>query len=179
MTTPAYQPKIDWTDWQPATGSEYERILSVIAPQLHPYVAEHAQLGALMDQVREGYQPAIYEKALAAIGEELEHHFHYEETCILPRLANHIPATDVGPIKKLKQEHQVIRKNHQEAVQLFAARSTEDPDKDLLQKMNMLAYLLKKHIEKEDHYFFPMVSLILTEEEKDQIADELQQLHAG
>jgi hemerythrin-like domain-containing protein len=39
--------------------------------------------------------------------------------------------------------------------------------------MNLLAYLLKKHIEKEDHYLFPMVSVILTDEEKAEIAEEI------
>lgn len=171
------QPKQELADWQPANASEYELVLSIISPQLHTYVAEHAELSALMDEVREGFDMEVYQTALQAIGEELEHHFRYEEDCILPRLANYIPTAEAGPIKKLKSEHQVIRDRHAEASRLLAERKDAASDKELMQKMNLLAYLLKKHIEKEDHYFFPMVSLILSETEKDEIAAEIQALY--
>jgi len=39
--------------------------------------------------------------------------------------------------------------------------------------MGLLAYLLKKHIEKEDHYLFPLFSVILTEDEKKAIARDV------
>jgi hemerythrin-like domain-containing protein len=77
------------------------------------------------------------------------------------------------------QEHGTIRKNFADAANLFANRLPDDENKDLVQKMNLLAYLLKKHIEKEDHYFFPMVSLILSQQEKAQIAAQVQSAQAA
>jgi regulator of sigma D len=67
-------------------------LLTIIAPQLHTYVEEHAALSDLMDRVREGYNLEIYAEALREIGEELTQHFVYEEAFILPRLHKHIPS---------------------------------------------------------------------------------------
>lgn len=173
MANGSARSKQDLTDWQPANADEYKQVLSIISPQLHPYVAEHAELSTLMDEVREGFNRDVYRTALDAIGEELEHHFRYEEDFILSKLANHIPTEEAGPIKKLKSEHQIIRDRHADVSKLLGESPSEAVDKELMQKMNLLAYLLKKHIEKEDHYFFPLVSLILTEAEKDQIAAEI------
>ncbi|WP_019119468.1 hemerythrin domain-containing protein [Brevibacillus massiliensis] len=170
MSGNTYKPKLDVSDWQLTKESEYEQILSIISPELHTFVAEHAQLGKKMDQVRAGYSEKAYADALKSIGEELDQHFCYEEEFILPRLGHHILSREAGPIKKLIQEHQVIRNRYAEALELYPQRDEESVRDLFIQKMNLLAYLLKKHIEKEDHYFFPMVSLILNEQEKAEIA---------
>lgn len=168
-----YVPKsLNLSDWKNTSDVEYERLLTIIPPELHPFLEDHAELGKLMDKVREGYSRDVYEEALKRVGEELGHHFRNEERMILPRLSAHIPADDVGPAFKLIQEHDVIRARYKEALELFAEGGEESREL-LIQKMNLLAYLLKKHIEKEDHYFLPMVGAILTEEEKQAIAREL------
>jgi iron-sulfur cluster repair protein YtfE (RIC family) len=108
MAKPRYQPKLDLTDWKKTDTREFEKILTIAAPELHSFIEEHAALSQLMDQVREGYHPELYHKALSTIGHELEHHFLYEEKFILSRLANHITETEVGPITKLKSQHNVF-----------------------------------------------------------------------
>ncbi|UFJ41082.1 hemerythrin domain-containing protein [Brevibacillus humidisoli] len=173
MKAPGYKPKLDLRDWQPVKKEEYEQILSIISPELHSFVEEHAALSQLMDKVREGYDETVYQQALHEIETELEQHFLYEERFILTRLKSYFATEEVGPVRKLLQEHRIIRNHYQDAAYLFANRETDNPGPDLIQKMNLLAYLLKKHIEKEDHYFFPMVSLILSQEEKAAIAEEV------
>ncbi len=173
MEKPAYQPKLDLTDWQKTNKYEVEQIKQIVAPELHSFIDEHAEVAMLMDKVREGYNEAIYKQALDVIGAELDHHFLYEEEFILPRLAQHIAAGDVGPAAKLIQEHKLIRRHHQDAIQMFAEHDPANPSKDLVQKVNLLAYLIKKHIEKEDHYLFPMFSAILTEEERAAVAKDV------
>jgi len=173
MSGSSYQPKPDLTDRNKTNAQEFEKILSIVAPELHSFIEEHAALSRLMDQVREGYNTEIYQEVLDQIGHELEHHFLFEEKYILSRLENHIPETEVGPIAKLKSEHDVIRKRHQEALALFNDHDPEKPSQELIQKMGLLAYLLKKHIEKEDHYLFPLFSVILTEDEKAAIARDV------
>lgn len=174
MNPSGYQPKLELADWHIVNREEYEHILSIISPQLHSFVEEHAALSKLMDQVREGYDEGIYQKALAEIETELDQHFMYEERFILSRLRKYFATENAGPIMKLSQEHRVIRNNYQDAADLFANRKADDASaRTLVQKMNLLAYLLKKHIEKEDHYFFPMVSLILSQEEKEAIAQDV------
>ncbi len=179
MTKPVYEPKLDLTDWQQTDAKEYEEILSIIAPELHSYVEEHAALGKLMDEVRKGYDEEVYAKALAEIETELNQHFRYEEEFMLPRLARHIRAETAGPIYKLKKEHESIRRNYEEAKALFEQHDPENPSQALVQKVNLLAYLLKKHIEKEDHYLFPLVSAILTAEEKREIAEAIAREYAS
>ncbi|AYK05127.1 hemerythrin domain-containing protein [Brevibacillus laterosporus] len=173
MTTPIYKPQLDMTDWTKSDQDKYNKLTSIIDPHLHSFVAEHAMLENLMDKVREGYDLEVYRLALQEIKEELEHHFLYEETFILGKLQNHIAETEVGPIAKLVQDHVIIRKHYNEAKELFEQEQAKECSELLLQKMNFLAYLLKKHIEKEDHYIFPLVSLVLSEEEKKAIAEEV------
>jgi hemerythrin-like domain-containing protein len=168
-----YQPKLDLTDWKRTSTQEVDKIMAIVAPELHSFIEEHAALSQLMDRVREGYDTEIYREALNQIGHELEHHFLFEEKYILSRLENHIPETEVGPIAKLKSEHDVIRKHHREALAMFEGHDPENPSQELIQKMGLLAYLLKKHIEKEDHYLFPLFSVILTEDEKAAIARDV------
>ncbi|MGD8188460.1 hemerythrin domain-containing protein [Brevibacillus ginsengisoli] len=175
MNKPTYQPKLDLTDWQKANRYEVDQIKRIVAPELHSFIDEHADVAMLMDIVREGYNQAIYQQALNVIGTELDHHFLYEEDFILPRLRSHIAEGQVGPAAKLIQEHQLIRKHHQETIYLFAEHDPAAPSKELVQKINLLAYLLKKHIEKEDHYLFPMFTAILTDEEKAAIARDVAQ----
>ncbi|WP_139488243.1 hemerythrin domain-containing protein [Brevibacillus dissolubilis] len=157
---------------------QQEDVLAIIAPELHTYVEEHAALSELMDRVREGYNEEVYADALREIGEELTQHFVYEEEFILPRLQKHIPSDTAGPVMKLTQEHDVIRNSYEEVRQMFLERNPGEPNPELMKKMNLLAYLLKKHIEKEDHYLFPMASVILTAEERTEIADEIARAYA-
>lgn len=167
------QPKPGLTDWKQTNDRETDKIMSIVSPELHSFIEEHAALSRLMDRVREGYNTEIYRKALEQIGHELERHFLFEEKYILSRLENHISETKVGPIAKLKKEHNVIRNHYKEALAMFEGHDPEKPSQELIQKMGLLAYLLKKHIEKEDHYLFPLLSLILTEDEKAAIARDV------
>lgn len=173
MEKPTYQPKLDLTDWQKTNKYEVDQIKNIVAPELHSFIDEHAEAASLMDKVREGYNEEIYKLALEVIGTELDHHFLYEEEYILPKLANHIAEGEVGPAAKLYSEHKMIRKHHQEVTKMFADHDPANPSKELVQKINLLAYLLKKHIEKEDHYLFPMFSAILTDEEKAAVAKDV------
>ena len=178
MAGSRYQPKLDLTDWKTTDRRELEKILSIVAPELHSFIEEHSALSRLMDRVREGYHAEVYREALEQIGRELEQHFLFEEEFILSRLANHFPETEAGPIFKLKSEHNVIRNHYKDAMALFNHHNPENPSQELIQKMGLLAYLLKKHIEKEDHYLFPLFSVILTQDEKSAIARDVR-LHAS
>jgi len=167
-----YQPRLDLTDWKRTSAQEVDKIMAIVAPELHSFIEEHASLSRLMDRVREGYDAEIYREALNQIGHELEHHFLFEEKYILSRLENHIPETEVGPIAKLKSEHDVIRKHHREPLPCLKATIPKTlPGTD--SENGAAAYLLKKHIEKEDHYLFPLFSVILTEDEKAAIARDV------
>lgn len=174
MAKPSYKPKLDLTDWQTTHTQEVEKIRRIVAPELHSFIEEHAALSQWMDRVREGYHAELYHKVLHEIGHELDHHFLYEEKFILSRLANYFPEGEAGPIFKLKSEHNTIRKHYEEAKVLFENHDPAKPSQELVQKMGLLAYLLKKHIEKEDHYLFPLFSVILTQEEKEAIASDVQ-----
>jgi hemerythrin-like domain-containing protein len=156
---------------------EHEKILSIIAPELHSFVEEHKELNELMIQVRERYNEELYIRALQTIGEELNQHFIFEEEFILPKLARYFSHNDAGPIFKLKSDHQTIRSHYHETLELFNKREHSQGIQPLMQKMNLLAYLLMKHIEKEDHYLLPLISLILSKDELMEISKEVEEAH--
>ncbi|GAA4723894.1 hemerythrin domain-containing protein [Brevibacillus fulvus] len=158
-------------------AEELKKVMSVVAPELHTFIEEHAELDQWMDRVRAENNRALYREALQIIQQELEQHFLYEEQFILPKLGRYFATTEVGPVFKLIQEHDIIRKNYRDAEDLMQESDSERFAEVLQQKMNLLAYLLKKHIEKEDHYFFPLVSLVLTPAECQEIADQVAHAH--
>jgi hypothetical protein len=58
------QPKLNLSDWQKTDSQELEKVLAIVAPELHSFISEHHELGKLMDRVREGYSEEIYRRAL-------------------------------------------------------------------------------------------------------------------
>src|SRR5690606_38360371 len=165
-----YQPRLDLTDWKRTSAQEVDKIMAIVAPELHSFIEEHASLSRLMDRVREGYDAEIYREALNQIGHELEHHFLFEEKYILFRLENHIPETEVGPIAKLKSEHDVIRKHHREALAMSEGHDPENPSQELIQKKELLAILLKKRTDKDAPSVCPLFTVSLTGDGKKAIA---------
>ncbi|WP_339061993.1 hemerythrin domain-containing protein [Tepidibacillus marianensis] len=146
---------------------DFEKILENIAVELHPFIHEHHQTWGLMKQVRdtdaaEGNME-LYCQALNVIVYEIEHHFSQEEELILSRLTRYFPNEEVGPVAKLISEHRSIQVKYVEVQQLMKSKPKQMESQ---KQMRLLAYLVMKHIEKEDHYFYPMVSLILSESEK-------------
>ena len=148
----------------------YEAILENIAPELHPFIDEHHQTWGLMKKVRNANENEesieLYCHALKVIAFEIEHHFKNEEKIILTRLKSYFPNQEVGPIAKLIDEHRSIEAKY---VEVHKLANINRESKELIKEIKMLAYLVMKHIEKEDHYFYPMVSQILNEEEKKEI----------
>lgn len=151
--------------------NKYEEILEIISEEFYPLIKDHYDLWKLMEKVRKEYNKALYKRALDQISKELNNHFQFEEEIILPKLKKHINSDEVGPVKKLIDEHETIRNKYQEIQQVIGHDGINE---NIADKVNMLAYLLKKHIEKEDHYFFPMISLILTNEEKKEIRNKIE-----
>jgi len=153
---------------------DYEHILENISVELHPFIHEHHQTWGLMQKVREidieSNSMDIYCQALKVINYEIEHHFKQEEILILTRLSRYFPNNEVGPVAKLISEHQSIESKYQEVHYLI---ENGQKSEELVKQIKLLAYLVMKHIEKEDHYFYPMVSQILNNKEKTEILDLL------
>ena len=55
-----------FTDWKQTNAREVDKIMAIVAPELHSFIEEHAALSQLMDRVREGYNTEIYREALRA-----------------------------------------------------------------------------------------------------------------
>ena len=152
----------------------FNEILKNVAPELHPFINDHYSTWNLMFSVREAFSIELYRVALEQIEQELKVHFVQEEQLLLPILERHLANKEVGPVAKLIDEHQFIHKKYHEVKQLFEnLHNVNDNPKnkiELTRQMNLLAYLVMKHIEKEDHYFYPMLSLIFNKEEKANIS---------
>ncbi len=159
------------------TDHFYE-ILKNVAPELHPFINDHYSTWNLMFSVRETFSIELYQVALEQIEQELNVHFVQEEQLLLPILESYLISNQVGPSAKLIDEHRSINKKFVEVKQLFENfQKVQDNNENkiaLTKQMNLLAYLVMKHIEKEDHYLYPMLSLIFTKEEKEKISLLLQ-----
>ena len=155
----------------------FNEILKNIAPELHPFINDHYSTWNLMFNVRKAFSIELYQVALAQIEQELKIHFVQEEQILLPMLERYLASKEVGPVTKLISEHQSIQKKYLEVKQLFENYQKNQVNSEnkieFTKQMNLLAYLVMKHIEKEDHYFYPMISLIFTKEEKAKITASL------
>lgn len=151
-------------------------LLEQIAPELRPLVDDHIEVCKVLQSVGKNSDVETIRRTLRTIERELGSHFVAEEKVVFPRMANHVGGMDVGPVARLLEEHEHIRRLHAEAEQLMAACY---PDGDehtislLRNKLEELSHTLLNHLGKEDSHLFPMASRLLTSEEKAAIANEL------
>lgn len=154
----------------------WEAVAALVAPEFHSFLEEHRDLARRMEAVRHRPSEAVYRQALDALEKEIDRHFVYEEQFILPRLEKYFSSPVAGPAVRLREEHALIVRRFREARETADNRAAEG---DVwARQMSLLAYLLLKHIEKEDHYFFPMISRIFTPEERAGVARDVAQAEA-
>ncbi|ATY85686.1 hemerythrin [Kyrpidia spormannii] len=153
---------------------EWEAVMELTAPEFHTFLLEHRVLAERMEVVRRDRSPELYRLALGELGREIDHHFVYEETLVLPKVERYFPSAVAGPAVRLREEHDLIRRRHREVLAGMHSRAgTGDVAGPWGEAVRLLAYLVLRHIEKEDHYFFPMISRILTPEERAEVAEAL------
>lgn len=149
-------------------------MMARISPELKLLVDDHVQVCDALEVVHEPFNAEAYEKMLNLVGEELDHHFVFEETILFPRLAKYLGGSDVGPIAKLLQEHTTLREKHANCANLLKKwRDDGSVQGTLERRTHAMAHLLLKHIENEDGYIFPMASRILSKDELAVIDNEL------
>ena len=145
-----------------------------IAPELKELVEDHNALCEELLNTQGELNLTEYKKTLDLIGDELNHHFVFEETILFPRIAKLIGGADVGPIAMLIREHGKIRKLYASCDQLLKDIDTDPYAEGALRKLaRRLTNILLKHIEKEDKFIFPMASRILSKEDLEVIEREL------
>lgn len=154
-------------------SEQFNKIKGIVSPELHQFINEHHTTWLLMDKVNEENNEEIYQEILRHISNEIDNHFKLEENIILPRLQKYISISDVGPINKLIAEHISIKNKYDDVTSLIAQNGLNE---EVKKQVKLLAYLVKKHIEKEEHFFFPLVSLILNKSEMSEIKKELENI---
>lgn len=151
-------------------------LLEQIAPELRPLVDDHIEVCKVLQSVGKNSDVETIRRTLRTIERELRSHFVAEEKVVFPRMANHVGGMDVGPVARLLEEHEHIRRLHAEAEQLMAACGADGDEHTislLRNKLEELSHTLLNHLGKEDSHLFPMASRLLTSEEKAAIANEL------
>ncbi|ADG07223.1 Hemerythrin HHE cation binding domain protein [Kyrpidia tusciae DSM 2912] len=153
---------------------QWQAVMELTAPEFHTFLLEHRVLAERMEAVRRDRSPELYRLALGELGREIDHHFVHEEKFVLPKVEPYFPSAVAGPAVKLRSEHDLIRRRHREVVAGMDPRAgIGDVAGPWGDAVRLLAYLVLRHIEKEDHYFFPMISRILTPEERAEVAEAL------
>ncbi|MDH4174463.1 MAG: hemerythrin domain-containing protein [Betaproteobacteria bacterium] len=142
-----------------------------ISQQLHE---EHAATLALWGRVEQSLAAgapaaALMREAAAALANEIERHFEFEETQLFPRLA----AAGEGDIAALLiEEHAAIRAAGARFMQL----ALEDPPRAELRPLAFeLAERLVSHVQKEEMALLPALDDLLDE----QADRELQLVYAS
>ncbi len=151
-------------------------LVEQIAPELRPLVSDHVELCKILEAVQKAPSDGLVQHALATVRQELASHFVAEEELLFPLMAKHVGGMDVGPVARLLEEHQKIRRLHTEAQEIFDTqlRQPDEHVKNLMsEKLRELSHALLNHIGKEDSHLFPMASRLLSEAEKQSVADGL------
>lgn len=149
-------------------------LMKNIAPELKSLVEDHGELCEALERTNQNTELSSYRSTLELIGNELNHHFVFEETILFPKVSNLLGGPDVGPIAMLLREHGKIRRLYASCVHNLEAVST-DPyaEGNLKKQAHQLTNILFQHIEKEDKFIFPMASRILSKEDLEEIDKEL------
>jgi hemerythrin-like domain-containing protein/quercetin dioxygenase-like cupin family protein len=149
-------------------------LMKNIAPELKSLVEDHGELCEALERTNQNTELSSYRSTLELIGNELNHHFVFEETILFPKISNLLGGPDVGPIAMLIREHGKIRRLYAACVHELEAVST-DPyaEGNLKKQARQLTNILFQHIEKEDKFIFPMASRILSKEDLEEIDKEL------
>lgn len=151
----------------------HPELLEKIVPEIRPFVDDHIKLCKMLESVTGTFEKHDVLKMLRAVGEELKHHFVAEEDLLFPLIGKHMGGDDVGPIPRLLEEHDIIRRLHREAEEFYDIMEHQ-PDAHVTvllgEKVRDLATTLLNHLGKEDSHLFPMAGRLLTNEEKAIIA---------
>ena len=103
-------------------------------------------------------------------------HHHKEEELLFPALEQCGFSPQEGPTAVMRQEHQLGRRWIQ-AMRDALPNAADDPQKRraLLDAAVGYLYLLREHIQKEDHCLFPMARQALSEELQQRLGEQFQQ----
>jgi quercetin dioxygenase-like cupin family protein/hemerythrin-like domain-containing protein len=151
-------------------------LIEKVAPELRPFVEDHIEVCRVIESVKGDVDAEKVQVALNVIGKELKHHFVAEEELLFPLMAKHVGGMDVGPVARLIEEHKKIRKLHGEAGELldiYMKQESDHMEALLGEKVKELSHSLLNHLGKEDSHLFPMASRLLTDEEKQSVAEGL------
>ncbi|HEX6318986.1 MAG TPA: hemerythrin domain-containing protein [Burkholderiales bacterium] len=135
---------------------EYNRHISRRLHEEHD--ATLALWGRVEASLAAGRHDALLLKsAAAALAQELDHHFRFEERELFPRLAA-AGEGDIGEL--LQEEHEVIR----EAGRRFMDLVKDDPSRNEVKILGLeLAERLVAHVQKEEMSLLPALEDLLDE----------------
>jgi len=140
-----------------------ENLLARNRPDDPPDAADGAVAGLLGD-------------VAAALGDDISHHYAFEEEHLFPRFAELI---DAGVPEMLRQEHNLIRPIAGQLVEMIAAAKQGGFDADGWRDFHALAREVAErevfHVQKEEMGFLPALDQMLDEDED----GPLQMAYAG
>jgi len=112
---------------------------------------------------------AFLEKALRYFSTEVASHFKKEEEALFPAMEKYI-GRETGPIAVMRHEHQ---QHNSFLLQLEKAVEAGDLG-GILEVWESFNPLLTMHIAKEDSVLFPMAERMLSESEKNEVAQKME-----
>jgi regulator of cell morphogenesis and NO signaling len=115
-------------------------------------------------------------KMVSKFNAELDPHSKREEGVLFPMLGVYIGTTS-GPIAVMEYEHDQAKSK----IKAFLEKAKKDGcEREEIQNLSGLIkdayFILKEHFAKEENVLFPMAERMLTDEEKDELFNKIQEI---
>ncbi|MEH7107087.1 hemerythrin domain-containing protein [Bacillus sp. JJ1764] len=106
---------------------------------------------------------------------DLDPHSEREEGVLFPMLGVYIGTTS-GPIAVMEYEHDQAKANIKAFLEGATNGETSEEKKELGQLVKNAYFILTEHFAKEENVLFPMAQRMLTDEEKEELYQKIQEI---
>ncbi|MFB3162685.1 hemerythrin domain-containing protein [Neobacillus sp. 179-C4.2 HS] len=152
---------------------------------LHQLKSEHPSLLAqleglynLTQQIEAGYDEEKFVRLISKVKEfkaALDPHSEREEGVLFPMMGVYIGTTS-GPIAVMEYEHDQAKANIHEFLKNANSFQADDEKKNLAALIKSAYLILTEHFAKEENVLFPMAERMLSDDEKEELYQKIQEI---
>ncbi|MEH6993387.1 hemerythrin domain-containing protein [Neobacillus drentensis] len=144
-----------------------------------PLIAQLEELFKLTKQIEENdISENTFEELTMKVNEfkaALELHSEREEGVLFPMMGVYIGTTS-GPIAVMEYEHDQAKSKIHEFLEKAGSTQTVEEKKNLAELVKNAYYILTEHFAKEENVLFPMAERMLSDDEKEELYQKIQEI---
>jgi regulator of cell morphogenesis and NO signaling len=158
---------------------ELSKGLNQLKSEHPPLLAQLEGLFKLTKQIEEdSTSENTFEELINKVNEfkaALDPHSEREEGVLFPMMGVYIGATS-GPIAVMEYEHDQAKAKIHEFLEKAACTQTVEEKKKSAELVKNAYYILTEHFAKEENVLFPMAERMLSDDEKEELYQKIQEL---